>query len=101
MFCDLVGSTSLAERLDPEDFRDIIRSYQDACAGAIMRFEGHVAKYLGDGVLAYFGWPQGTVYRSYQPYASLLVPVTEKLVKRILTLPTGTSISEKHMHLQL
>jgi class 3 adenylate cyclase/tetratricopeptide (TPR) repeat protein len=58
MFCDLVGSTSLAERLDPEDFRDIIRSYQDACAGAISRYEGYVARYVGDGLLVYFGFPR-------------------------------------------
>ena len=58
LFCDLVGSTELAGRLDPEDLRDVIRAYQDACAGAIVRFEGHVAKYMGDGVLAYFGYPR-------------------------------------------
>ncbi|NCF82813.1 MAG: AAA family ATPase, partial [Proteobacteria bacterium] len=58
MFRDLVGSTSLAERLDPEDFRDIIRSYQDACAGAISRYEGYVARYVGDGLLVYFGFPR-------------------------------------------
>jgi len=58
MFCDLVESTSLAEQLDPEDLRDIIRSYQDACAGVISRFEGYVAKYVGDGILAYFGYPR-------------------------------------------
>jgi class 3 adenylate cyclase/tetratricopeptide (TPR) repeat protein len=58
MFCDLVGSTSLAEQLDPEDLRDVIRSYQDACAGVISRFEGYVAKYIGDGILAYFGYPK-------------------------------------------
>ena len=58
LFCDLVGSTELAARLDPEDLREIIRAYQDACAGAIVRFEGHVAKFMGDGVLAYFGYPR-------------------------------------------
>jgi class 3 adenylate cyclase/predicted ATPase len=58
LFCDLVGSTDLAGRLDPEDLRDVIRAYQDACAGAIVRFEGHVAKFMGDGVLAYFGYPR-------------------------------------------
>ena len=57
LFCDLVGSTELAGRLDPEDLREVIRAYQDACAGAIVRFEGHVAKFMGDGVLAYFGYP--------------------------------------------
>ncbi len=58
MFCDLVGSTELSTRLDPEDLREIMRRYQDAVAGAVTRYGGHVAKYLGDGMLAYFGWPQ-------------------------------------------
>jgi len=58
MFCDLVGSTALSQQLDPEDLRDVMRRYQDAVAGAVTRYGGHVAKYLGDGVLAYFGWPQ-------------------------------------------
>lgn len=58
MFCDLVGSTSLAEQLDPEDLRDVIRSYQDACAGVVSRFEGYVAKFIGDGLLIYFGYPK-------------------------------------------
>ena len=58
MFVDLVGSTALQSRLDPEDMAQVIRSYQDVCAGVITRFTGHVAKYMGDGVLAYFGWPQ-------------------------------------------
>ncbi len=59
MFCDLVGSTALATQLDAEDYRDLIRAYQDTCAGVIQRFGGYVAKYMGDGVLAYFGWPKG------------------------------------------
>lgn len=58
MFCDLVGSTALSGQLDPEDMREVIRAYQSACAGIITRFEGHVANYMGDGVLAYFGYPQ-------------------------------------------
>ncbi len=57
MFCDLVGSTALSERLDPEDMRDIVRCYQEVCTEVIQRFEGHVAQYLGDGVLVYFGHP--------------------------------------------
>ena len=57
LFCDLVGSTALIQELDPEDARDILRRYQDAVAGSVTRYGGHVAKYLGDGVLAYFGWP--------------------------------------------
>src|SRR5271167_182423 len=58
MFCDLVGSTALAARLDPEDMREIIGSYHRCCAGLIERNGGFVAKYMGDGVLAYFGYPQ-------------------------------------------
>ncbi len=58
MFCDLVGSTALSRQLDPEDLRDVMRRYQDAVAGCIARYGGHVAKFLDDGVLAYFGWPQ-------------------------------------------
>jgi class 3 adenylate cyclase len=58
LFCDLVGSTELAARLDPEDLREVMRAYQAACAEVVGRFEGHVAKFLGDGVLVYFGWPK-------------------------------------------
>jgi class 3 adenylate cyclase len=58
MFVDLVDSTALAARLDPEEMAEILRTYQTAVAGAIARFEGHVAKYMGDGVLAYFGYPR-------------------------------------------
>jgi class 3 adenylate cyclase len=58
LFCDLVGSTALSRQLDPEDLRGLMRRYQDAVAGAMTRYGGHVAQYLGDGVLAYFGWPQ-------------------------------------------
>ncbi len=49
MFCDLVGSTALSQRLDPEDLREVMRRYQDPVAGVVARFEGHVAKFLGDG----------------------------------------------------
>ncbi len=58
LFCDLVGSTELSARLDPEDMGQLIRSYQDSCTEVVERWGGHVAKYMGDGVLAYFGWPQ-------------------------------------------
>lgn len=58
MFVDLVGSTELSRRLDPEEMREIIQTYQNTVAGEVSRFEGHVAKYMGDGVLAYFGWPR-------------------------------------------
>src|SRR5262245_55456383 len=58
MFCDLVNSTTLAEGLDPEEYREMIQAYQAAAAGVIRRFEGHIAQYLGDGLLVYFGYPQ-------------------------------------------
>jgi class 3 adenylate cyclase/tetratricopeptide (TPR) repeat protein len=58
LFCDLVGSTELSARLDPEDLREVIGTYQAACAEAVVCFEGYVARFLGDGVLAYFGYPQ-------------------------------------------
>jgi class 3 adenylate cyclase len=58
MFCDLVGSTALASRLDPEDLREVIGAYHKCVAETIARFEGFVAKYMGDGALVYFGYPQ-------------------------------------------
>jgi class 3 adenylate cyclase len=58
MFCDLVGSTPLSEQLDPEDLREVVRAYQQTSAEVIQRFEGHIAQYLGDGLLVYFGWPR-------------------------------------------
>ena len=57
MFCDLVGSTALARKIDPEDMRDLMLAYQNAVSDEVSNFNGHVAKYMGDGVLAYFGWP--------------------------------------------
>ena len=58
LFCDLVDSTVLASQLDPEDLRAVVRAYQATCAEVIQRFDGHIAQYLGDGLLVYFGYPQ-------------------------------------------
>ena len=58
LFCDLVDSTALAGQLDPEDLREVIRAYQTACATVIECLEGHIAQYLGDGLLVYFSYPQ-------------------------------------------
>ena len=58
MFCDLVGSTALSSRLDAEDLREIIRTYQACVAATIQQFDGFIARYVGDGVLIYFGWPE-------------------------------------------
>ena len=58
MFCDLVGSTALSTGMDPEDLRDVIASYQSRCSAAIRHYDGFVAKYMGDGILVYFGYPR-------------------------------------------
>src|SRR5262249_30288164 len=57
LFCDLVDSTALSGQLDPEDLREVVRAYQDTCAKVIARFDGHIAQYLGGGLLVYFGYP--------------------------------------------
>ncbi len=58
MFCDLADSTVLSTQLDPEDLQDVIRGYQDTCTEIIREYEGYVAKYMGDGILVYFGYPK-------------------------------------------
>src|SRR5207237_8203979 len=57
MFCDLVGSTALSAQLDPEELREVVRAYQRTSAAVIDRYAGHIAQYLGDGLLVYFGYP--------------------------------------------
>jgi class 3 adenylate cyclase len=85
MFVDLVGSTELSVRLDPEDLREVMRAYQAACAGVIVRFEGHVARFLGDGVLAYFGWP-----KAHEDDAERAVRAGLAAAEEIGRLPVGT-----------
>jgi class 3 adenylate cyclase len=58
MFCDLVGSTALSEKLDPEELRALLHDYRTRCGEVIERYEGFVARYVGDGILTYFGWPK-------------------------------------------
>src|SRR5262249_18451200 len=58
MFCDLVDSTKLSSQLDPEEYRGVVRAYQNVCTEVIQRFDGYVAQLLGDGLLVYFGYPQ-------------------------------------------
>jgi class 3 adenylate cyclase/tetratricopeptide (TPR) repeat protein len=84
MFVDLVGSTELSRRLDPEELREIMRTYQDTTAGEIARLGGHVAKFLGDGVLAYFGWP-----RASEDAAERAVRAGLTVVKAVGAIPTG------------
>jgi class 3 adenylate cyclase/predicted ATPase len=89
MFVDLVGSTALAHRLDPEEMGQVLRGYQDAVAGVVARFEGHVAKFMGDGVLAYFGWP-----RAQEDAAERAVWAALAIAKAVaeIVAPTGSTL---------
>jgi class 3 adenylate cyclase len=73
LFCDLVGSTELSGRHDPEDFRELLRRYHDSLTAVVVRYGGYVANYLGDGILAYFGWPRADEDQAALPRASSLL----------------------------
>jgi predicted ATPase/class 3 adenylate cyclase len=92
MFVDLVGSTALSAKLDPEDMREVLRAYQNAVAGEITRFEGHVAKFMGDGVLAYFGWP-----RAHEDEAERAIRAGLALVGAVrgLSTPAGAPLAAR------
>ena len=77
LFSDLVGSTPLAEQLDPEDFRDLLSGYHEACARAILLFNGYVAQYQGDGVVAYFGYPRAHEDDAYRAVRASLEILSE------------------------
>ncbi len=83
LFCDLADSTTLAGQLDPEDLREVIRAYQATCAEVIQRFDGHIAQYLGDGLLVYFGYPQ-----AHEDDASRAVRTSLSIVEALSTLNT-------------
>ena len=83
LFCDLVGSTSLSGQLDPEDLRTVVRAYQEAAAAVIARYEGHIAQYLGDGLLVYFGYPT-----AHEDEARRAVHTGLGIVEAIATLST-------------
>ena len=88
MFCDLVGSTSLSQQLDPEELRDVIRAYQLACGEVVRDFDGHIAQYLGDGVLVYFGYP-----RAHEDDAERAVRAGLGIVRAVASLNGGQSPS--------
>jgi class 3 adenylate cyclase len=88
MFCDLVGSTALSARLDPEDMREIIGTYHRCCAEQISKAGGFVAKYMGDGVLAYFGYPQ-----AHEDDAERAVRAGLTLVQRVPRLATNETLA--------
>jgi class 3 adenylate cyclase len=92
MFVDLVGSTALSAKLDPEDMREVIHAYQNTVAGEIARFEGHVAKFMGDGVLAFFGWP-----RAHEDEAERAVRASLAIAGAVPTLvtPAGEALKAR------
>lgn len=88
MFCDLVGSTAMATRLDPEDLREVIGAYHRCVAKTVQRFRGFVAKYMGDGVLVYFGYPQAN-----EDDAELAVRAGLKLVTKVAELHPRSDVA--------
>jgi class 3 adenylate cyclase len=92
MFVDLVRSTELSRRLDPEDMGKVLRAYQDASAGVIARFKGFVAKFMGVGMLAYFGYPRAHEDEAERAVrAGLAVAATVGQLK----VPTGEALSAR------
>lgn len=87
MFCDLEGSTALASRLDPEDMREVLAAYYAVMAEVVVKFGGYIAKYMGDGVLAYFGYPQAHEHDAEQAVRAGLA-----LIDRVSRLESGTTV---------
>ncbi|MDA9546180.1 adenylate cyclase [Bradyrhizobium sp. CCBAU 45321] len=85
MFCDLVGSTALSARLDPEDMWEVIRAYRAACASVIAAYDGRIARFVGDGILVYFGYP-----RAHEDDAERAVRAGLDMISAIRQLKTGT-----------
>jgi len=90
MFSDLVGSTALSARMDPEDLREVISSYQECVAEAVQRFGGFVAKYMGDGVLVFFGYPQ-----AHEDDAERAVRAALELIARVAGLTTSAPLQSR------
>ena len=90
MFSDLVGSTALSARMDPEDLREVISAYQKCVADTVQRFDGFVAKYMGDGVLVYFGYPQ-----AHEDDAERAVRAGLELVTAVSDLKTRTALQTR------
>ena len=95
MFSDLVGSTALSARMDPEDLREVISAYQKCVAETVQRFGGFVAKYMGDGVLVYFGYPQ-----AHEDDAERAVRAGLELIAAVTALKTQRSTANpcRHCH---
>jgi class 3 adenylate cyclase len=90
MFSDLVGSTALSARMDPEDLREVISAYQKCVAETLKRFGGYVAKYMGDGVLVYFGYPE-----AHEDDAERAVSAGLELIQAVGGLKSSTSLQTR------
>src|SRR6266851_294992 len=90
MFSDLVGSTELAARMDPEDLRDVISAYQQCVSGTVQRYDGFVAKYMGDGVLVYFGYP-----RAHEDDTDRAVRAGLELIAAVTALKSRASLQSR------
>ena len=90
LFCDLVGSTALAQKLDPEELRDLMQAYQGACGRIIERYDGHIAQYLGDGLMVYFGWPH-----AHEDDAQRAVRAGLDMIEAIQALQTAFELSAR------
>src|SRR5262249_16186664 len=90
MFSDLVGSTALSARMDPEDLRELISAYQKCVAEAVRRFGGFVARYFGDGVLVYFGFPE-----AHEDDAERAVRAGLEVIAAVIALKTPTSLQTR------
>ena len=93
MFSDLVGSTALSARMDPEDLREVISAYQKCVAETVQRFGGFVAKYMGDGVLVYFGYPQ-----AHEDDAERAVRAGLELIAAVTALKTHAAAANTRRH---
>ena len=93
MFSDLVGSTALSARMDPEDLREVISAYQKCVAETVRRFGGFVAKYMGDGVLVYFGYPQ-----AHEDDAERAVRAALELIAAVAALKTPRAPTNPRRH---
>src|SRR5499427_5870660 len=90
MFSDLVGSTALSARMDPEDLRELISAYRKCAAEAVRRFGGFVARYMGDGVLVYFGYPE-----AHEDDAERAVRAGLELIAAVIALKTPASLQTR------
>jgi class 3 adenylate cyclase/tetratricopeptide (TPR) repeat protein len=88
MFCDLVGSTALSTILDPEELNTLIKSYRAACGAVVSRYAGHVAQYLGDGILVYFGWPV-----AYEDSAERAVRSALDIIEAVKAMPSARPLA--------